>query len=84
MRALLITLAVTTLVSGCVGTESSDPPVVGIRNMYNQPRYDVQERQPFFADQRSMRPASAGRKSLAADHPRGCGMRQVERRVGRR
>ncbi len=60
MRALLITLAVTTLVSGCVGTESSDPPVVGIRNMYNQPRYDVQERQPFFADQRSMRPAIEG------------------------
>jgi mono/diheme cytochrome c family protein len=60
MRALLITLAVMALVSGCVGGESSEPPIVGIRNMYNQPRYDVQERQPFFADQRSMRPEIEG------------------------
>ena len=60
MRALLITLAFATLVTGCVGLDSSEPPVVGIRNMYNQPRYDTQERQPFFADQRSMRPGIEG------------------------
>jgi len=56
MRALLITLALVTLGTACIGGESGEPPVVGIRNMYNQPRYDTQERQPFFADQRSMRP----------------------------
>jgi cytochrome c5 len=60
MRALLITLAFATLATGCVGLDSSEPPVVGIRNMYNQPRYDTQERQPFFADQRSMRPEVEG------------------------
>ncbi len=60
MRALLITLALATLGTGCIGGESSEPPVVGIRNMYNQPRYDTQERQPFFADQRSMRPQVEG------------------------
>jgi len=60
MRALLITLAFATLATGCIGGESGEPPVVGIRNMYNQPRYDVQERQPFFADQRSMRPQVEG------------------------
>ncbi|MBW2158962.1 MAG: cytochrome c [Deltaproteobacteria bacterium] len=60
MRALLITLAMATFVTGCIGGESGEPPVVGIRNMYNQPRYDTQERQPFFADQRSMRPEVAG------------------------
>jgi len=60
MRALLITLALATLATGCIGGESSEPPIVGIRNMYNQPRYDVQERQPFFADQRSMRPQVEG------------------------
>lgn len=58
MRALLIALVLATM-AGCVGAESGEPPVVGIRNMYNQPRYDVQERQPFFADQRSMRPEVA-------------------------
>ena len=60
MRALLITLALATLATGCIGGESGEPPVVGIRNMYNQPRYDTQERQPFFADQRSMRPEVEG------------------------
>lgn len=60
MRAVLTTLAFATLVTGCIGGESGEPPVVGIRNMYNQPRYDTQERQPFFADQRSMRPQVEG------------------------
>ncbi|MDH3727926.1 MAG: cytochrome c [Myxococcales bacterium] len=60
MPALLIAVAFATLISGCVGAESSEPPIVGIRNMYNQPRYDTQERQPFFADQRSMRPEIEG------------------------
>ncbi len=60
MRALLISLAFATLIAGCIGGESGEPPVVGIRNMYNQPRYDTQERQPFFADQRSMRPQVEG------------------------
>jgi mono/diheme cytochrome c family protein len=59
MRALLIALVFATL-AGCVGTESGEPPVVRIRNMYNQPGYDTQERQPFFADQRSMRPHVEG------------------------
>jgi mono/diheme cytochrome c family protein len=60
MRVLLTTLAIATLATGCVGGESGEPPVVGIRNMYNQPRYDTQERQPFFSDQRSMRPQIEG------------------------
>ena len=60
MRALSVTLLLATLATGCIGGESSEPPVVGIRNMYNQPRYDTQERQPFFADQRSMRPEIKG------------------------
>jgi len=60
MRALLTTLVFASLLGGCIGAESSEPPIVGIRNMYNQPRYDTQERQPFFADQRSMRPGVEG------------------------
>jgi mono/diheme cytochrome c family protein len=60
MRALSITLVFATLAVGCIGAESEEAPVVGIRNMYNQPRYDTQERRPFFADQRSMRPGVDG------------------------
>ena len=59
MRLLATTLLLATL-AGCTGMESSSPPIVGIRNMYNQPRYDTQERKPFFADQRSMRPEVEG------------------------
>ncbi|MGB8222250.1 MAG: hypothetical protein WCF10_06670, partial [Polyangiales bacterium] len=60
MRALLTAVTLATLASGCIGGESAEPPVVGIRNMYNQPRYDTQERQPFFPDHRSMRPQVEG------------------------
>ena len=41
MRALLIMLAVPTFLTGCIGGESGEPPVVGIRNMYNQDRKSV-------------------------------------------
>ena len=44
MRALLVTLVFATLALGCTGMESTEPPIVGIRNMYNQPRYDTQEK----------------------------------------
>lgn len=56
MRSLLPALLLSALGVGCIGTETTEPPVVGIRNMYNQPRYDTQERAPFFDDERSMRP----------------------------
>ncbi len=60
MRAWVVTLALASWMAGCTGMESTEPPVVGIRNMYNQPRYDTQERHPFFDDQRSMRPQVDG------------------------
>jgi len=68
MRALLSPLVLVTLTSvGCIGGESAEPPIVGIRNMYDQPRYDAQERQPFFPDQRSMRPQVEGTVSREMD-----------------
>jgi mono/diheme cytochrome c family protein len=57
---LVLTMLVLGVLVGCTGVESGQPPIVGIRNMYNQPRYDTQERKPFFADQRSMRPEVEG------------------------
>ncbi len=59
-HALFASLAWTILTTGCIGMESEAPPIVGIRNMYNQPRYDTQEKQLFFSDQRSMRPKVEG------------------------
>lgn len=60
-QILVIAVAVGAISStGCVGWETDEPPIVGIRNMYNQPRYDTQEKKPFFEDQRSMRPEIQG------------------------
>ncbi|MCB9708380.1 MAG: cytochrome c [Myxococcales bacterium] len=46
--------------SGCRGQTSHEPPIVPIRNMYNQPRYNPQAESPFFADRRTMRPHVEG------------------------
>lgn len=59
-RSLVIAILGVAALAGCVGFETDKTPIVPIRNMYNQPRYDTQERHPFFADQRSMRPEVTG------------------------
>jgi mono/diheme cytochrome c family protein len=51
---LTATLAVAAL-TGCRGQTSKESPIVGIRGMYDQPRYDVQSKVSFFDDHRSMR-----------------------------
>lgn len=48
------------VVAGCRGETSGDPPMVLIRNMQVQPRYDLQSESPFFEDGRTMRPAIEG------------------------
>ncbi len=58
--AALAGLTLLATLSACRGQTSSDPPIVPIRNMYDQPRYDPQERSPFFADHRTMRPPVDG------------------------
>lgn len=45
---------------GCRGQTSEKTPIVPIRNMYNQPRYNPQATSPFFADGRTMRPQVVG------------------------
>jgi hypothetical protein len=46
-------------VAGCRGQTSEDPPIVPIRNMYDQPKYLMQGPGEFYADGRSMRPVPA-------------------------
>ena len=57
--AVLLSLA-SGVVAGCRGQVSEEPPIVPIRNMYQQPRYDPQERSDFFPDHRTMRPLVDG------------------------
>ncbi|MDD9944401.1 MAG: cytochrome c [Myxococcales bacterium] len=57
MAQLLVAAAlVLPLGSGCRGETVSSPPVLPLRNMHSQQRYDAQERSEFFLDGRTMRP----------------------------
>lgn len=49
-----------TVLGGCRGNTSRETPIVGIRNMYDQPRYNVQSESAFFEDKRTMRPLVEG------------------------
>ncbi len=53
-------------VSGCRGETSEDPPIVPIRNMYNQPKYSMQQSNDYFADHRNMRPPVDG--TISREH----------------
>lgn len=59
-RLILIAAVLAGPALGCRGQVSEEPPVVPIRNMYDQPRYDPQEESHFFQDGRTMRPQVEG------------------------
>lgn len=48
------------LLAGCRGATQDSAPIVPLRNMHEQQRYDPQEAMPFFRDGRSMREPVAG------------------------
>lgn len=58
LTAVAVLLAAT--IAGCRGRTSEDAPVVVLRNMYNQPRYNPQAESTFYADKRTMRPPPEG------------------------
>lgn len=57
---LLIALSLAAVTTGCRGEVSSEAPVVPLRNMYHQSRYDPHEASEFFEDGRTMRPQLEG------------------------
>ena len=58
-RALATLLLIGSVV-GCRGQTSTEPPIVPLRNMFDQDRYDAQSESHHFADQRTMRVPPAG------------------------
>lgn len=58
--AITALLAMVSLVTACRGETSTQPPIVPFRGMHEMPRYDVQERSPYFEDGRAMRPPVEG------------------------
>ncbi len=56
--AAIVLGATAALLSGCRGQTSKETPITGIRNMHDQPKFDIQEEQQdhLFEDGRTMRP----------------------------
>ena len=56
MRSAILVGAVSLAVlAGCRGQTSKETPVTFIRNMYDQPKYEIQAYSEFFDDHRTMR-----------------------------
>lgn len=53
-------LVLLALLCGCRGEASPDPPLTPIRNMFDQPRFDMQSGSTLFDDGRTMRPPVEG------------------------
>lgn len=51
----------------CRGETTKETPWVGIRNMYDQPKYSMQQEGAFFEDNRAMRPPVEGTVSREED-----------------
>lgn len=57
---LALALAALAFGAGCRGETSAAPPVVVLRNMWSQPKYNWQSESYFFQDKRTMRTPVAG------------------------
>ncbi len=60
MKRILFLAVASGALLACRGQTSREAPIVGIRNMYDQPRYDLQSESDFFPDHRTMRPLVDG------------------------
>ena len=63
MRPTTMSLLVLALCA-CRGQTAEDPPIVPIRNMYDQPKYEMQQAGEFFEDNRA--DAASGRRDHLA------------------
>ncbi len=59
-QTFVLTLVALGALSACRGQTSRETPIFGIRNMYDQPKYEIQEESDFFPDHRTMRPLVEG------------------------
>ena len=58
--AFVIVLAAAGALAGCRGQTSRETPIQPIRNMFNQPKYSMQQESAFFPDHRTMRTPPEG------------------------
>jgi hypothetical protein len=51
----VVSVLVLLATAGCRGQTSTEPPIIPLRNMFHQDRYNAQSESAFFHDQRTMR-----------------------------
>jgi mono/diheme cytochrome c family protein len=73
LLAVALVCGAAPLLAGCRGETTKETPFVGIRGMYDQPRYNMQEESAFFPDKRNMRPAVEGAVSREEELDEGRG-----------
>jgi mono/diheme cytochrome c family protein len=59
-QSLPLIFAAIGALAGCRGQTTEDAPIVPIRNMYQQPKYSMQQESEYFSDHRNMRPPVDG------------------------
>jgi mono/diheme cytochrome c family protein len=79
---LAFALVAAPLLAGCRGETTKETPFVGIRGMYDQPRYNMQEESAFFPDKRNMRPPVEGAVSREEELDDGRGHGRLEDGTG--
>jgi mono/diheme cytochrome c family protein len=60
IAAFVVSASLAISLFGCRGQTTEDEPIVPIRNMYDQPKYSMQQESAFFPDHRNMRPPPEG------------------------
>lgn len=80
--SLAAAMGLSLLAAGCRGQSSKDAPITGIRNMYDQPRYEIQGESEFFPDHRAMRPLVEGVVSTQEDVDPTIGQGRLEDQSG--
>jgi mono/diheme cytochrome c family protein len=60
MSRLLAPVLLLALLAACRGQTSTQPPIVPLRNMFDQDRFDPQAETTLFTDKRTMRMPAAG------------------------
>ncbi len=59
-QVFVVCLIGVSLLVGCRGQTSEEPPIIPFRGMHEMPRYDAQEASRYFEDGRTMRPPVEG------------------------
>jgi hypothetical protein len=78
LHILVVAAVSVSALAGCRGQTSRESPVYGIRNMFDQPKFELQEETTMFPDRRTMRPLVEGVVAHETDVDPGIALGRLE------